>query len=234
VSGQGLFDRHAAAYNETVQAAITASGESPGYFADLKVKLVVERLGGARPKTALDFGCGIGNTTRSLARYLPAARLTGFDQSAESIAVASALTAKESDRVQYRAGSGNALPFADGTFDLAFTSCVFHHIERSEHVAWARELARVTARGGSLFLFEHNPLNPLTLQVVRSCPFDEGVVLLRAGYAARMLAQAGLDVREVGYYFFFPRMLGFLRPMERYLRAVPIGAQYYILGVVRP
>jgi ubiquinone/menaquinone biosynthesis C-methylase UbiE len=227
----GGFDQYAAAYDETVQAAISVSGESVEYFARLKARLVAERLGARRPERILDFGCGIGNTTRSLARQFPQATLVGYDQSAESIAVARTSTTADGARIEYRTDHGSRLPFADEAFDLVFASCVFHHIERADHVPWAREAARVLAPGGSLFVFEHNPFNPFTLHVVRTCPFDNGVRLLRAGYAVGMLEEAGFGAPEVRYYFFFPRMLKTLRPAERLLRSIPLGAQYYVHGI---
>lgn len=222
------FDYYATTYNRTVQAAITASGESVEYFAELKARLVAQRLNGRRPSRILDFGCGIGNTTRSFAREFPQATLVGYDQSAESIAVAT--TQAKGTRIEYRSDQGTRLPFVDAAFDLVFASCVFHHIERTAHTSWVEEVARVLAPGGSFFVFEHNPLNPFTLYVVRTCPFDKGVRLLGAGYAARILQEAGFTSTDVRYYFFFPRVLRILRPAERYLGSIPFGAQYYIHG----
>jgi ubiquinone/menaquinone biosynthesis C-methylase UbiE len=225
------FDQYATAYDQAVQAAIRASGESVEYFAGLKARLVAEQLDPRRPDRILDFGCGVGNTTRSLAREFPQATLVGYDQSAESIAVARTSSAANGARIEYWTDRGRRLPFADEAFDLVFASCVFHHIERTDHVAWAREAARVLAPGGSLFVFEHNPLNPFTLHVVRTCAFDKGVRLLRAGYAVGMVEEAGFKSAEVRYYFFFPRLLKTLRPAEHFLRSIPLGAQYYVHGI---
>lgn len=225
----GGFDHYATTYNRTVQAAITASGESVEYFARLKARLVAERLNGRSPGRILDFGCGIGNTTRSLAREFPRATLVGYDQSGDSIAVAQANA--NDTRIEYRTDQESRLPFADASFDLMFASCVFHHIERTAHASWVEEAARVLAPGGSFFVFEHNPLNPFTLHVVRTCPFDRGVRLLGAGYADRMLREAGFKSTAVRYYFFFPRVLRVLRPTERYLGSIPLGAQYYVHGI---
>lgn len=227
----GGFDQYAAAYDRTVQAAITASGESVEYFARLKARLVAERLDARHPDRILDFGCGIGNTTQSLAGEFPQATLVGYDQSAESIAVARTSRHAHGARMEYWTNRGSRLPFADEAFDLVFASCVFHHIERTAHVSWAGEAARVLRPGGSLFVFEHNPLNPFTLRVVRTCPFDKGVRLLRAGYAVRMLHEAGFKSPEVRFYFFFPRVLRMLRPIERHLGFIPLGAQYYVHGI---
>lgn len=223
------FDAHATDYNATVQRAIGASGESVQFFADLKVDLMLGALTDSAPSRILDFGCGIGNTTRSIAARFSGARVTGVDQSQESLAVARRAP-NSSPSTEYERVDGSQLPFADATFDVAFTACVFHHIEPPERLTWMAELLRVLRPGGSLFLFEHNPRNPLTVRVVRSIPFDEGVVLLDGKETATQLRLAGFDAEPPAYYFFFPASLRFLRPLEQLLHRVPFGAQYYVVA----
>jgi ubiquinone/menaquinone biosynthesis C-methylase UbiE len=230
VSDDAQFDEHAHSYDATVQRAIGASGESVQYFAELKARLMAEALADRAPASILDFGCGIGNTTRALAAHFPAAAATGFDVSAESIAVARQLTPATYRHIEYASAAADRLPFNDATFDAAFTSCVFHHIEPADRLRWAREIRRVLVPGGVLFLFEHNPWNPLTVRVVRSVPFDEGVVLLTPGCATQLLRAAGFTTEAAWFYFFFPRMLRAFRPIERWMRRLPIGAQYYVIG----
>ena len=224
------FDQYAAEYTETVQAALGPSGESVQFFAALKARLAREALGARQPSAILDFGCGIGNTTRELSAAFPAAAVTGFDSSAESIAVAQGTARGAAGRVRFVSSGEDRLPFADGSFDLAFTACVFHHIEPAERVRWARELRRVLAPGAPLFVFEHNPYNPLTRRVVRNIPFDEGEQLLRPRDAVELLEAAGLRPSPAHFYFFFPRWVSFLRPLERGLRRLPMGAQYFVAG----
>ena len=233
MTDDALFDEHAHDYDATVQRAIGASGESVQYFAKLKVRLMARALSGEQPRAILDFGCGIGNTTRTLVGQFPRAVVTGFDVSAESISVARQLT-PSTPSIRYQAAAGGRLPFAGGTFDAAFTSCVFHHIEPAERLQWAREIRRVLLPGAPLLLFEHNPWNPLTVRVVQSIPFDEGVVLLKPGYTTNLLRAAGFKTSAAWFYFFFPRILRGLRPLERWLRRVPIGAQYFVVGRVAP
>ena len=91
-------------------------------------------------------------------------------------------------------------------------------------------MRRVLKPGARFFLFEHNPLNPLTVRVVRNIPFDRGVVLLRPSYAVGLMQDAGFRASPPHYYFFFPRFLRTLRPLERFLSQVPLGAQYFVVG----
>ena len=220
------FDDCAAHYGEIVDSAIRASGESTVYFAQLKARLTAHELLGRIVATVLDFGCGIGMSTSALAAAIPQARITGCDTSSESIARARATNVSE--QPVFVTFAGGRVPFEQNSFDVVFTSCVFHHIERSEHRAWARELWRVLRPGGSLLLFEHNPYNPLTVRAVRRIPFDRGVILLRPSYTIRMLRDAGFDTRRPVFYFFFPNFLGRFRSLERFMTRLPFGAQYYV------
>jgi SAM-dependent methyltransferase len=122
------------------------------------------------------------------------------------------------------------LPLPDASVAAAFTSCVFHHIEPGEREHWARELRRVLEPGAPLFLFEHNPYNPLTVRVVRRVPFDEGVVLLTPRDATELLRRAGFATSPPWFYFFFPAFLRMFRTLEPALRRVPFGAQYFVVG----
>jgi ubiquinone/menaquinone biosynthesis C-methylase UbiE len=224
------FDDCARAYDATVQDAIGASGESVQFFADLKVRLMAQAIDDGRPATILDFGCGIGNTTRAIAARFSDSRVIGFDVSAESLAVARQLSSSRSTRITYVSASDNRLPFNDASVALAFTSCVFHHIEPAERQHWARELRRVLEPGSPLFLFEHNPYNPLTVRVVRRVPFDQGVVLLRPRDTVELLRGAGFATSRPWFYFFFPAFARMLRPLEARLRRIPLGAQYFVVG----
>jgi ubiquinone/menaquinone biosynthesis C-methylase UbiE len=223
------FDQHARDYDETVQRAIGASGETVQFFADLKARLMSAAVGNPQPRRVLDFGCGVGNATRALAAQFPASDITGTDVSDDSISTARRRTPGTA-RIRFATAHQDRLPFEDGTFDAAFTSCVFHHIEPSNRIAWARELLRVLVPHGTLFVFEHNPFNPLTLRVVNSVPFDEGVVLLKPGDTREMLRQAGFAASRPSFYFFFPSRLRSLRRLEPLLQRIPIGAQYFVVG----
>ena len=223
-----LFDAYADSYQQTVNDAIGTSGETVEYFARIKADHVASFIGRDTPCRALDFGCGTGLSTRALANALGSrARIIGVDPSAESIAVARRFA---SDGVVHDLVTANAIPLDTDSMDVAVASCVFHHIDRSEHARWLGELVRVVRPGGRVFIFEHNPYNPLTRRVVRLCPFDEGVILLSPGYTRRAMQKAGLVATPAHFYFFLPNALGRLRSVEPLLRRVPLGAQYFVTG----
>lgn len=221
------FDRFAHDYHDLNAAAVRASGETPAYFAALKASYMssvapLPETGAAR--AILDFGCGIGGGIPHLQYCFPDARLHGVDASGESIAMARSACGD----AQFSVIADERLPLPDATFDLALAACVFHHIAPAERLHWMRELRRVLKPGGRLFVFEHNPLNPLTRKAVRECPFDEDAILLRRGETLALLASAGFGEAKSDYIVFFPRMLAALRPLERWLSRLPIGGQYAV------
>lgn len=222
------FDRVADEYLAMHRRSIAASGEDPEFFARYKVEDAGNeaRAAGLDVRELLDFGCGIGNSLPHFAARWPQARLTGADVSGRSLALSRARFPQlKADLVEI---DGPALPLESGRFDLCFSACVFHHIPAQEHGHWLSEMRRVTRPGGLLMVFEHNPLNPLTVSAVNDCPFDENAVLLRAAELKRRVAAAGWAQPRIVYRLFFPRALAFARPAERWLRGLPLGAQYFV------
>jgi ubiquinone/menaquinone biosynthesis C-methylase UbiE len=128
---------------------------------------------------------------------------------------------------------GERIPAEDGSFDVGFSACVFHHIAHEEHVKWLRELRRVTRAGGMLAVFEHNPLNPLTVRAVNTCAFDENARLIRAREMVERFRESGWREVKARYHVFFPHALAGLRGLEKWMGAVPLGGQYSVVGVKR-
>lgn len=223
------FDRHAASYADQHQSSIALSGEEPEYFAEYKIADLVRVCAaeGVAPARMLDFGAGIGNALAPMQRAFPQARISGIDVSAESLDVCRKVAREGTD---LRCYDGQSIPYESGTFDVVFTACVFHHIPAEDHVALLREIRRVLTPGGRFVLYEHNPWNPLTVQAVRNCPFDENAVLISAPEMARRLRSAGFAGVERRFRVFFPRMLSALRPIEWSLSPLPLGAQYMLVG----
>jgi hypothetical protein len=84
--------------------------------------------------------------------------------------------------------------------------------------------------GGLFALFENNPWNPGTRYVMSKIPFDRDAVMLRASETSRRLVDGGFEILTVDFLFVFPALLRWLRPLERHLASVPLGAQYLVLG----
>ena len=223
---QAEFDRFAEDYDRDHRKVIGLTGEAPDYFAEYKVNAVAELVRSQLDEGAgriLDFGCGIGNSVSAFRRCFPGSALTGVDVSQRSLDRA---RERHGEAFDARLMTGERIPADDDAFDVGFSACVFHHIDHDDHVHWLTELLRVTRPGGLVAIFEHNPLNPLTVRAVRNCAFDENAHLIRAGQMTERLVTAGWRRAHVRYHLFFPRALSLLRPAERLLTSVPFGAQY--------
>lgn len=222
------FDKFAEEYRCLHAANIAASGESPEFFAEYKVKDVAQltKAAGLRVTQVLDFGAGIGNSVPHWRAYFPGASITCVDVSQKSLEIGKERFAD----AQFRLFDGRSLPFSEGTFDVIFAACVFHHIPHSDHLSLFREMRRVLAVGGLLVIFEHNPLNPLTVRAVNTCPFDENAKLIRGTVLRDAVLAAGFSNPTVRYRIFFPAALRAFRRLESWLTWCPLGAQYYVAG----
>ena len=223
------FDKFADEYRAMHAANIRLSGESPEYFAEYKVADIAAELARANvaPRRALDFGAGVGYSVPFFARHLPAARVTCLDVSRKSLDVGAALHGSAAEFTHF---DGRTIPYEDGAFDVALASCVFHHIPHGEHVALLAEIWRVLDARGRLFVFEHNPLNPLTRHAVNTCEFDEHAELVLAPTMRRRVRDAGFAAADIRYRIFFPHALRRLRPLEASMTWLPLGAQYYVVA----
>lgn len=222
---QAEFDRYAASYENLHAANIGLSGEEPRYFAEYKVREVARCLGDTAVQRIVDFGCGIGGSIPFFRKCFPKSHLLGLDVSQESLRQAER---RHGSIAEFRHFDDGASPLPKASCDVAFAACVFHHIPPLQHGETLRQIHESLASGGHFFLFEHNPLNPLTLRAVNTCPFDADAILIRAGEMARRVRGAGFSQVRLRYCTFFPRALSVLRPIEPKLAWLPLGAQYYL------
>jgi SAM-dependent methyltransferase len=226
------FDKFAAEYRAIHAANIKLSGEDPEYFAEYKIVDIANELRAASPEAAarpavLDFGAGIGYSVPFFERHLPGAKITCLDVSKKSLEIGAQ---KHASRAEFRHFDGSVIPYSDATFDVALASCVFHHIPHEEHVRLLGEIRRVLKPTGLLFVFEHNPLNPLTVHAVNTCAFDENARLIGAPSMRKRVHAAGFAAPQVKYRIFFPRWFRGLRPLEASMTWLPLGAQYYVVA----
>jgi SAM-dependent methyltransferase len=220
------FDVYADSYVAAVERSIAFCRQDLDYYTKRKADIIVEAsnrlLGDPTSLRFLDVGCGIGATDAVLATRV--GELHGVDVAIEAVARA----ADQNPSVKYQTYDGEALPYDDGSMDVAFAICVVHHVDPAQRCEFAAELRRVVRKTGLVFVFEHNPYNPLTRLAVDRCPFDCGVELLTRRSTARLLTQAGLEPVEARYFTFVPVDHPLVGRVERLLRWLPAGAQHYV------
>ena len=220
--GKVDFDDFAHDYKEIIDKQISFFQIGSDYFAKYKVS-VVKRLLQHKPKNILEFGCGIGGNIKYLLKTFPFAAVTGCDLSQKSLSVA----AQDNPDAEFCMLPKIATP--DSTkFDLIFVANVFHHISPQERGDTIDLLKHLTTPDGEIFLFEHNPYNPVTRHLVNTCPFDADAKLLKPKEIISLLERAGFSIIRRDFILFFPSALRLLRPIERHLSFIPLGGQYVV------
>lgn len=227
-----LFDAYRDSYKGTVEQSIGFSGLKHDFFlrakADLLRDLITAEPGlDASNLRVLDIGCGVGSLHPYLRDVMP--RLHGCDISHDSIERAR----HDNPSVEYATYDADAaLPYAAGSFDLAFAVCVVHHVPPHRWPAFFADMRRVVRPGGLVCIIEHNPLNPLTRLAVLRCPFDEDAVLLGSRKARSLMREAALSKIESRHFLLLPFATRMSRHVEALFASVPLGAQYACVGRV--
>ncbi len=221
------FDQFAQQYRPDLDKALSLSGESSAYFAQLKVKKLAQwiPLLSNQEATILDFGCGDGLMTSFLKQEFSRAAVFGVDPSPKSIEIAQ----KNYIDVSFSVNSDTAttLDFPDGMFDVVCAAGAFHHIPFSMHEGYMNEINRILKKNGTFVLFELNPLNPVTVMIFRRNPIDKNACMLWPWYARSLNSKYG-KVRTK-FYSFFPHALKYLRFTESFMTKVPFGALYAVI-----
>lgn len=221
------FDKHADTYDADLNEALSASGESKEYFAQKRVDWLqrcLQRLQ-EQPRTGLDYGCGIGDTSVILAQVFKLDSVVGLDISPRSIEVA---------RSRHMAAHHRFARFQEHTpaadIDLAYCNGTFHHIPVAERPSTVEYIRNCLRPGGVFALWENNPWNPGTRYVMSQCTFDHDAITLTPPESAGLLRSGGFEIVSTSYLFFFPRFLKFFRSLEPLFSKVPLGGQYQVLA----
>lgn len=220
------FDNYADVYEKTLEEDLKFFGEENSYFAEYKIDIVKKTLG-FEPETILDYGCGIGRNIKEFKKFFPDTNISGCDISAKSIELAS----KENPGAELFIINDENISANENKFDVVFISCVFHHIEPALRKDSIEKISTITKPGGAVYIFEHNPFNPVTQKIVKDCVWDSDAILLKMKESEELMLHAGLKIDERKYTLYFPSMLKFMRPLEKFLSFIPLGGQYFVKAI---
>jgi SAM-dependent methyltransferase len=208
------FDRIATDYDESLPAHVVA------HYLDKRTELIARS---GPPGRGLDVGCGTGVLASRLAARGYA--MSGLDPSAGMLEVMAA----EHPEVEAVRGSGDAIPFADDSFDLVVTVAALHHIADPAAVrATLAEMIRVCRPAGRVVVWDHNPRNPYWKILMARVPQDDGSERLvpEAEILDAIRAAAGrpLSSRQLGLVpdFVPPALLPVAAAAERLAERTPL------------
>jgi SAM-dependent methyltransferase len=133
---RAYYDRRAPEYDDWwLGRGLFAERERPGWSDE--VAALIDVVGALPAVAVLDVACGTGFLTRHLA-----GTVVGLDRSPAMAAIAGGRVA--GGRIVE--GDAVPLPFADGEFELVFTSHFYGHLLPAERAAFLAELRRVAPR----------------------------------------------------------------------------------------
>jgi SAM-dependent methyltransferase len=186
-------------------------------------------LGGLRPDDrVLDAGCGIGRMALPLTQYLQGGSYAGFDVGRGMVRWCSRNITPRWSQFEFTwapiynakynpfgdlAAADFRFPYEDGSFDFAFATSLFTHLQRQEARHYLAETARVLRPGGTCLLtfFLLTPESEAAIAAGRADfdfrhPVDGGLTIdprqpeeaiaFRVGVVRELLDEAGLRIRE--------------------------------------
>jgi SAM-dependent methyltransferase len=173
--------------------------------------------------SALDVGCGTGVLAARLAGR--GFTMTGLDPSDGMLDVMRA----EHPEIAAVRGTGDELPFEDGSFELVITVAALHHIAEPAAVrATLGEMARVSRPGGRIVVWDHNPRNPYWKHLMARVPQDDGSERLIGESEVLAGLRSGdaepLQSVQLGFVpdFVPPNFLGAARGVEGAVERTPL------------
>lgn len=226
-SHKAEFDEYAADYDAALAHGLHVSGEDKNYFVKGRVDWLADclRRRKEQPRAVMDLGCGTGSAEPFLLNLMGVDSVLGIDTSAKSLEVAKQTCGLEQARFllvsQYQPSEQLELVFCNG---------VFHHIPLTEHPVTVDYVYRSLRPGGLFAVWENNPWNPGARYVMSRIPFDRDAVMVTPAETRRMLRAGGFKILRTDFLFIFPRMLRWLRGLERFVSRLPFGAQYQVLA----
>jgi SAM-dependent methyltransferase len=105
----------------------------------------------------LELGCGVARIGRELAPTV--GQWHGVDISNRLLKIARGRTV-HLPNVHFHELSGTALPFADNSFDRAYSHLVFFHLDKEDLFIYLNELRRVVVPGGLIYFDTWNLMHP--------------------------------------------------------------------------
>ena len=118
----------------------------------------LDLLGDLDGKHMLDCGCGPVHTSIMITRR--GETVQGFDVDEDELSKAERLATANGVKIEYSKQWFEKINYPDESFDLAFGSCVIHHVEIDKA---AEQLGRVLKPGGKAVFIENSNRNPFLM-----------------------------------------------------------------------
>jgi demethylmenaquinone methyltransferase/2-methoxy-6-polyprenyl-1,4-benzoquinol methylase len=164
----------------------------------------------------LDIACGTGRWTERFAANPRVTDVTALDGAAEMLAETRARLQAAGCRATLVRGDAYAMPFADASFDCAFSGFFLSHVPPERVSAWLAEVRRVLRPGGALLIFDSLLPEGREEMEVQQRPLKNGSrhSVLKVYYTpatltkvlAGIAARGGIRAAATGRYFVHARL----------------------------
>ncbi len=232
-------------HEPTVERAIELSGIEMLHPGGLAITRRTSEIAGLAPGVSvLDVSSGRGTQAIYYARQF-GADVTGIDLSEEMVSTATrnAAHAGVADRVHFRRGDSQHLPFADGTFDVVINECAVGIPDDSQAVV--DEMIRVLRPGGTVVIHESTWRVSMSSAEKEELAERYGTTPLERSEWIDMLARGGAHQIQVeSEPWSRPEMFwnvrlerevkgpgSVLTPVERVMTALRIARRFGLAGV---
>lgn len=219
-------------YKKLVEDSLKGTGFDIEYITEYKIKDLKTEISFYFQKedefNILDFGCGIGLSTQYIEKEFPKSNVFACDISEKSIE--KAIFSNKNARTQFKICNGKELPFSE-KFDVIFLGNVIRHIPRENQKETLQLLKNSLKENGIILMYEFNPFNPVTLYyyMIDDYRYDPNVKIMTTFYARKLFKSIGFSSVKTRYSYFIPNVFKKLLFLEKYMRKIPIGANYYIV-----
>ena len=213
------FDDFSSSYENQILKSFGNIDSNVSYYHSGKAKIAKRELT-FYPDKILDFGCGIGSMLKFLKENFNYSKFYAYDESSKSL-----------EHVKKKYPDVNCMYNLNTIekFDLIILSNVIHHVKSGERNNLFKKIYNLLDDNGSLLIYEHNPYNPLTLKVVANCEFDIDAELINKKNLIKLCNGNNFKLQKSGYIHFFPSKLKFFFNLEKYLKWLFLGAQYFCI-----
>lgn len=219
---EALYDRIASEYDAAIPAHVAR------HYLERRLRVIGRAV---REGSILNVGCGSGTLDEALVKK--GYQVVGLDLSTGMLGEARRKGLKRLVRA-----SATSPPFKTGSFKATVSIVVLHHLLTEANVRAAlEEMCRVTASGGTLIVWDHNPKNPYWGPLMKRLPQDSGeerLVPLEEILSCLRGKAVSLEARRLGFVPDFAprRLLWLFAVLERAAEALPIVKEFAAHNVV--
>jgi ubiquinone/menaquinone biosynthesis C-methylase UbiE len=105
-------------------------------------------------RRVLDIGCGTGTFAVLLKKRFPKVEIIGLDPDQKALARAKRKSERAGVSIQFDQGFADELHYESGSFDVVFSSFMFHHLDGKDREKVLHELRRVLKPAGTFYLLD--------------------------------------------------------------------------------